>query len=35
MGGFGLSLPTEAIARFGQLLLQDGWWEGRQVLPAD
>ncbi|KGM08631.1 beta-lactamase, partial [Cellulomonas bogoriensis 69B4 = DSM 16987] len=32
-GGFGLALRTEDIACFGQLLLQDGVWQGRQVLP--
>lgn len=34
-GGWGLSLTTEAIARFGQLYLQRGRWEDRQLLPAD
>ncbi len=33
-GGWGLSLTTEAIARFGQLYLQQGRWENRQLLPA-
>ncbi len=33
-GGWGLSLTTEAIARFGQLYLQQGRWEDRQLLPA-
>lgn len=33
MGGWGLSLTTEDIAKFGQLLLQQGEWEGRQLLP--
>ena len=34
-GGFGLNLRTEDIARFGQLYLQEGEWNGRQVIPAD
>jgi hypothetical protein len=34
MGGFGLSVRTEDIARFGQLYLQKGEWLGRQLLPA-
>jgi CubicO group peptidase (beta-lactamase class C family) len=32
-GGWGLNLKTEDIARFGQLYLQKGVWEGRQLLP--
>ncbi len=32
-GGWGLSLTTREIAKFGQLLLQDGIWERRRVLP--
>ena len=35
IGGWGLSLTTEAIARFGQLLLQKGVWEGKRLLPAE
>lgn len=31
-GGFGLSIKTEDIARFGQLLLQKGKWNGQQIL---
>ena len=33
LGGFGLSLRTEDIARFGQLYLQKGQWRGRQLVP--
>ncbi len=33
-GGWGLRLKTEDIARFGQLYLQEGKWEGKQLLPA-
>ena len=35
MGGFGLRLRTEDIARFGQLYLQQGAWGSRQLVPAD
>jgi len=35
MGGFGLNLKTEDIARFGQMLLQKGSWNGREVVPAE
>jgi CubicO group peptidase (beta-lactamase class C family) len=33
VGGYGLSIKTEELARFGQLYLQRGRWEGRQLLP--
>jgi CubicO group peptidase (beta-lactamase class C family) len=33
LGGYGLRLKTEDIAKFGQLLLQRGRWNGRRVLP--
>lgn len=32
-GGIGLSLKTEDIARFGQLYLNKGKWQTRQLLP--
>ncbi|MCL4507842.1 MAG: beta-lactamase family protein [Chloroflexi bacterium] len=31
-GGFGLSIKTEDIARFGQLYLQKGMWQERRIL---
>jgi CubicO group peptidase (beta-lactamase class C family) len=34
VGGWGLGIRTEGLARFGQLLLQKGAWQGRQLLPA-
>ncbi|MBL9187310.1 MAG: beta-lactamase family protein [Opitutaceae bacterium] len=34
MGGFGLSIRTEDIAKFGQLYLQKGMWNGKQLVPA-
>ena len=34
IGGYGLHLRTESIARFGQLYLKKGAWQGRQLLPA-
>ena len=33
-GGWGLSITTEDLAAFGQLLLQRGEWNGRQLVPA-
>jgi CubicO group peptidase (beta-lactamase class C family) len=33
-GGWGLRLKTEDMARFGQLFLQKGKWNGKQILPA-
>ena len=32
-GGYGLSITTEDIARFGQLYLQQGLWEGARLVP--
>jgi CubicO group peptidase (beta-lactamase class C family) len=33
-GGWGLRLKTEDMAKFAQLFLQKGVWNGKQVLPA-
>jgi CubicO group peptidase (beta-lactamase class C family) len=33
-GGWGLRIRTEDIAKFGQLYLQKGQWNGKQLLPA-
>ncbi|MFI2365537.1 serine hydrolase domain-containing protein [Promicromonospora sp. NPDC019610] len=35
VGGFGLSVTTEEMAAFGQLYLQGGVWQGRQLVPAE
>lgn len=32
-GGWGLSIKTEDIALFGQLYLQKGKWDGKQLVP--
>jgi len=33
VGGWGIRLKTEDMAKFGQLYLQKGKWNGRQILP--
>jgi CubicO group peptidase (beta-lactamase class C family) len=33
LGGYGLYLRTEDIAKFGQLYLQKGKWKGKQLVP--
>ena len=33
-GGWGLSIPTEGLAKFGQLYLQKGKWNGEQLIPS-
>lgn len=33
LGGYGLYLRTEDIAKFGQLYLQKGKWNGRRLIP--
>jgi CubicO group peptidase (beta-lactamase class C family) len=35
LGGYGLFVRTEDIAKFGQLYLQQGQWQGKQLLPAE
>ena len=35
VGGWGLHLSSESIARFGQCILDGGKWQGRQVLPME
>jgi CubicO group peptidase (beta-lactamase class C family) len=35
LGGFGLRIRTEDIARFGQLYLQKGEWQGKRLLSAE
>ncbi len=34
-GGWGLSLKTEDMAKMGQLFLQKGQWNGKQIVPAE
>ncbi len=34
LGGYGLRVRTEDIAKFGQFYLQKGWWNGKPLLPA-
>ena len=31
----GLNLTTRDYARFGQMILQNGMWQGKQIVPAD
>jgi CubicO group peptidase (beta-lactamase class C family) len=35
LGCAGLMINTEELSRFGQLLLQRGEWEGKQLVPAE
>ena len=34
-GGWGMRMTTRELARFGQFYLQEGAWDGRQVLSRD
>ena len=34
VGGWGLWLKTEDLAKTGQLMLDNGQWHGRQIIPA-
>ena len=34
-GGYGLKINTMAIAKFGQLYLQEGRWQGKQLLSKE
>lgn len=34
LGGYGMRVRTEDIARFGQLYLKKGNWRGKQLIPA-
>ncbi|MEG0902014.1 MAG: serine hydrolase, partial [Clostridia bacterium] len=35
VGGWGLRLSTDSLARFGQCLLERGMWRGERVLPEN
>ncbi|MFD0693120.1 serine hydrolase domain-containing protein [Paenibacillus sp. GCM10027628] len=35
IGGWGMKITTEDIAKFGQLYLQKGQWQGKQLLPEE
>ncbi len=35
LGGYGLFIRTEDLAKFGQLYLQKGKWEGKQLIPQE
>ena len=35
IGGYGLFLKTEDVAKFGQLYLQKGEWQGKQLIPRE
>jgi hypothetical protein len=35
LGGTGLHIKTEEIARFGQMYLQKGIWQGKRIVPEE
>lgn len=35
IGGWGMFIKTEDMAKLGKLFLQDGLWNGKQVVPKD
>jgi CubicO group peptidase (beta-lactamase class C family) len=35
LGGYGLYLRTQDMAKFGQLILQHGEWNGKQLVPRE
>jgi CubicO group peptidase (beta-lactamase class C family) len=35
IGGFGVALSARDMAKFGYLYLNRGWWNGRQIVPAE
>ena len=35
LGGYGLYLRTEDMAKFGQMILQHGEWNGKQLVPRN
>lgn len=34
-GGFGITMTPEDMLRFGMLFLNDGKWEGKQIIPSE
>ncbi|MBR5541496.1 MAG: serine hydrolase [Bacteroides sp.] len=34
-GGWGVHIQPESLAKFGQLILNEGSWEGKQLVPAE
>ena len=34
-GGWGVHIQPESLAKFGQMILNEGRWEGKQLVPAE